>query len=80
MGRKTYEFGYKFGLSPGQSAYPNMEHYIFSNNMILANLSDSKHIERMNTDRVKEIKKNQRRIIYRVPLAKLQFFSYFTHE
>ena len=30
MGRKTYEFGYKFGLKPGEPAYPHMNHYIFS--------------------------------------------------
>ncbi len=30
MGRKTYEFGYKFGLEPGKLAYPHMDHYIFS--------------------------------------------------
>jgi dihydrofolate reductase len=30
MGRKTYEFGYAFGLKPGQRAYPHMKHYIFS--------------------------------------------------
>ncbi len=30
MGRKTYEFGFMFGLKPGQPAYPNMKHYIFS--------------------------------------------------
>lgn len=30
MGRKTYEFGYGFGLAPGQPAYPDMKHYIFS--------------------------------------------------
>jgi len=64
MGRKTYEFGYKFGLSPGQPAYPNMEHYIFSNNMILTNLSDSMHIEKMNADRVKEIKEKSETDIY----------------
>ena len=31
MGRKTYEFGYKFGLKPGEPAYPHTKHYIFSN-------------------------------------------------
>lgn len=31
MGRKTYEFGYKYGLKPGSPAYPHMDHYIFSN-------------------------------------------------
>ena len=30
MGRKTYEFGYDYGLQPGQPAYPHMRHYIFS--------------------------------------------------
>ena len=33
MGRKTYEFGYKFGLEPGQPAYPGMEHFVFSNSL-----------------------------------------------
>ncbi|TAE02105.1 MAG: dihydrofolate reductase [Bacteroidetes bacterium] len=30
MGRNTYEFGYRYGLQKGQSAYPNMKHFIFS--------------------------------------------------
>ena len=30
MGRNTYEFGYAFGLKPGERAYPHMEHWIFS--------------------------------------------------
>ncbi len=30
MGRKTYEFGYQYGLKPGDPAYPHMDHYIFS--------------------------------------------------
>lgn len=33
MGRKTYEFGYKFGLEPGEAPYPHMRHYIFSNTL-----------------------------------------------
>ena len=36
MGRKTYEFGYRFGLQAGQPAYPHMMHYIFSNNLRFA--------------------------------------------
>lgn len=35
MGRSTYEFGYKYGLKPGQPAYPHMKHYIFSNSLKL---------------------------------------------
>lgn len=30
MGRKTYEFGYDYGIQPGQAPYPHMQHYIFS--------------------------------------------------
>ena len=30
MGRATYEFGYQYGLKPGQPAYAHMKHYIFS--------------------------------------------------
>ena len=30
MGRATYEFGYRFGLAPGQNPYPHMDTYVFS--------------------------------------------------
>ena len=30
MGRRTYELGYKYGLVPGDRAYPHMDHYVFS--------------------------------------------------
>jgi len=33
MGRKTYEFGYRYGLVPGQPAYLHMKHYIFSGSL-----------------------------------------------
>jgi dihydrofolate reductase len=33
MGRKTYEFGYKYGLKPGHAPYPHMKHYIFSDTL-----------------------------------------------
>lgn len=33
MGKKTYEFGYQYGLQPGQPAYQHMKHYIFSKSM-----------------------------------------------
>lgn len=33
MGRNTYEYGYNYGLKPGEPAYPHMEHYIFSKNL-----------------------------------------------
>lgn len=30
LGRRTYEFGYAYGLKPGAKAYPHMDHYVFS--------------------------------------------------
>ncbi|RFS14378.1 dihydrofolate reductase family protein [Emticicia sp. C21] len=58
MGRKTYEFGYKYGMEPGQPAYPNMKHYIFSDSLILENPHedvkvlnrDLKHIETLKSE------------------------------
>lgn len=40
MGRKTYEFGYAFGLEPGARAYPHMDHHIFSTTLDLPEKSD----------------------------------------
>lgn len=36
LGRKTYEFGYKFGAVPGEPspAYPHMKHYIISGSLV----------------------------------------------
>ena len=64
MGRKTYEFGYKFGLVPGQPAYPHMEHFIFSNAMTLDNAHDTVHIEKISMDRIKDIRQNAKTDIY----------------
>ena len=35
MGRRTYEFGYRFGLRPGDRAYPHMAHHVFSRSIDL---------------------------------------------
>ncbi len=35
MGRKTYEFGYAFGLEPGRNPYPHMQSIIFSDSLEL---------------------------------------------
>ncbi len=64
MGRKTYEFGYQFGLVPGQPAYPNMKHYIFSNSLVIDNLSEVVKIENLAIEKVKEIQKNAKTDIY----------------
>ena len=64
MGRKTYEFGFQYGLEPGQPAYPKMEHYIFSNSLRIDNLAESVKIENLSTDRIKEIRQNAMTDIY----------------
>lgn len=56
MGRNTYEFGYDYGLQPGQPAYPHMEHYIFSKSLKLENLHPQVHIEEPTLLRVKQIR------------------------
>jgi dihydrofolate reductase len=64
MGRKTYEFGYNYGLEPGQPAYPHMEHFIFSESLKIENLAETVHIENLSIDRVNEIKESAKSDIY----------------
>lgn len=64
MGRRTYEFGYQYGLMPGQPAYPHMKHYIFSNTLVLENLSKTVLIEKLNIENVKDIRQNAKTDIY----------------
>ncbi|MEM9674583.1 MAG: dihydrofolate reductase family protein, partial [Bacteroidota bacterium] len=64
MGRKTYEFGYQYGLQPGQPAYPHMHHHIFSNSLVIDNLSEQVQIEKLNVSRVEEIRENATTDIY----------------
>lgn len=64
MGRKTYEFGYKYGLQPGQPAYPQMEHYIFSDNLELDNLHPKVKICSLDLQKVIDLKKQKGTPIY----------------
>jgi len=64
MGRRTYEFGYQYGLEPGQPAYPHMEHFIFSDSLKIENLAKTVHIEKKSIDRVKEIKESAQSDVY----------------
>ena len=41
MGKKTYEFGYQYGLQPGHAAYPHMKNYIFSKTMDIEPVHDN---------------------------------------
>ncbi|HEY6437044.1 MAG TPA: dihydrofolate reductase family protein, partial [Ignavibacteriaceae bacterium] len=64
MGKNTYEFGYKFGLKPGQRAYPHMTHYIFSNNLKLDNPDPNVHVCPVELEKIKKIKSETGTDIY----------------
>jgi dihydrofolate reductase len=64
MGRRTYEFGYQFGLQPGQPAYPHMEHYIFSDSMQLENCAENVHVVARDLDKVREIREQPPTDVY----------------
>jgi len=64
MGRKTYEFGFQYGLEPGQPAYPNMKHYVFSNSLQIDNLSESVKIENISIKKLNEIRQSADTDIY----------------
>ncbi|SNS57967.1 dihydrofolate reductase family protein [Antarctobacter heliothermus] len=40
MGRKTYEFGYRFGMTPGQNPYSHMRTIVFSKSLDLPEESE----------------------------------------
>lgn len=56
MGRRTYEFGYKFGLQPGHSPYPHMENYIFSKSLRFDNPAKNVHIHEPDLDFIRSLK------------------------
>lgn len=64
MGRKTYEFGFKFGIVPGQPAYDHMVHYIFSNSATYENLHDKIHIVKPDLGKVNDLKEGEGSDIY----------------
>lgn len=64
MGRRTYEFGYNFGLVPGQPAYPHMMHHIFSNNLSFKKPAENVKVESLTIDRIQEIRESATSDIY----------------
>tara|TARA_B100001778_G_scaffold325481_1_gene321032 strand:+ start:227 stop:775 length:549 start_codon:yes stop_codon:yes gene_type:complete len=69
MGRKTYEFGYSYGLQPGQNPYPNMETYVFSSSLQMPEdgLDGPPEIHTVREDfipRILELKKSAKGPIY----------------
>lgn len=64
MGKNTYEFGYNHGLKAGQPAYPNMIHYIFSNDLTFENQDSKVHIKKVDIEEVIKIKEQSGSDIY----------------
>lgn len=56
MGRKTYEFGYKFGLKPGEAPYPHMEHHIFSDSLHFDGQESNVHVKKLELHQIDSIK------------------------
>lgn len=64
MGKNTYEFGFKFGIVPGQPAYEHMAHYIFSNSASYENVHKNVHIVTRDLSIVKKLKAGSGSDIY----------------
>ncbi len=64
MGRRTYEFGYNYGLEPGQPAYSHMQHYIFSKTLQFEKQSEQLTLCHIELDIIKELKKTSETDIY----------------
>ncbi|HYC87492.1 MAG TPA: dihydrofolate reductase family protein [Chryseosolibacter sp.] len=64
MGRNTYEFGYRFGLKPGEKAYQHMAHYIFSNSLKFDGHAPGVHIVPVLGKHVERIKEESPSDIY----------------
>ena len=64
MGRRTYEFSYKYGIEPGQPAYPHMQHYIFSKTLRFENQSEKLTICEIDLEIIKDLKRKSKSDIY----------------
>ena len=64
MGRHTYEFGYAFGLTPGQPAYPHMEHHIFSRSLRFDDAHPQVHVHELDADRIRSIRDHSPTDVY----------------
>jgi dihydrofolate reductase len=56
MGRKTYEWGYPYGVVPGKRAYPHMRHFIFSKSLDFGPGSEVEVINRDEAEWVRRLK------------------------
>ena len=66
MGRDTYEFGYRFGLSPGENPYPHMETFVCSATISLPSGADVRQMRNPAGDEVGRLRSRSKGPIYAV--------------
>ncbi|MFV2051342.1 dihydrofolate reductase family protein [Aliiroseovarius sp. YM-037] len=64
MGKETYEFGYRFGLKPGQNPYQHMRTLVFSQSIKLPDDSDVTVHDTTDVKLLKELKTSSNGPIY----------------
>ncbi len=64
MGRATYEFGYAYGMQPGQNPYPHMQTLVFSTRLSLPADSAVDLVGRDTLDRIVALKQSAQGPIY----------------
>ena len=56
IGKNTYEFGFNYGVIPGQPAYEHMDHYIFSDSAFYQNTHDKVYIVPRDISKIRDLK------------------------
>lgn len=64
MGRATYEFGYEFGMSPGENPYPDMDCFVFSRTIEIPANSDVRAVRESSEEIVASLKAKYKDPIY----------------
>lgn len=66
MGRKTYEFGYQFGVKPGEPSptYAHMSQYILSNNLEFEDKHEQVKVLPLDVEQVQRLKQEAETDIY----------------
>ena len=64
MGKNTYELGFRFGIEPGQLAYPHMEHYVFSESASYPTTHPKMHVVPRDLSIIKELREQDGSDIY----------------
>lgn len=64
MGRMTYEFGYRFGLEPGENPYPHMHCVVFSRHIDLPADTEVEIVRTKAAERIRQLRRNGTSPVY----------------